>query len=198
LALKALKSIDGTTGQYAVAFGAPVSDRSGIAITKRQAASTRSAYPFFESLRDTMQLEGRLLLQLIPQVYSLDRILTILGAKFREKYFLNGLILKDENGQPVLDVNGEPKALDLSVGTYDTTIEIGPGAATKRAEARAEIVNMMQYAPQAAGILLPWATKFSDWPGADELTKALTGAAQGPEAGAGETNQPPPVVGPGG
>jgi hypothetical protein len=159
-----VESIDGATGQYAVAFGAPVSDRSGIAITKRQAASTRSAYPFFESLKDTMQLEGRLLLQLIPLVYSPERILTILGASAREKYFTAGLLLKDENGKPILGANGEPKTFDLNVGTYDTSIEIGPGASTKRAEAYAQIVQIMQYAPQAASILLPFATKFAQPP----------------------------------
>jgi hypothetical protein len=114
----------------------------------------------------TLHHLGAVLVDLIPKIYDSERTLRVLR--------------EDETHEPVrinvpaMTIDGRPMVLnDLSQGTYDVRVKIGPAYTTRRAEAADSMLQFIQAVPQAAGVAADIIARNMDWPGADEIAERL-------------------------
>jgi hypothetical protein len=155
-----------TTGIYDAALGARSNEISGVAIRARESQGGISALHYQDNLMATLNHLGQALIDLIPKIYDSERTVRILR--------------EDEShvpvriNVPVMGVNGKPVLLnDLSQGTYDVRVKIGPSYATRRAEAADSMLEFIQAVPQAASVAGDLVARNMDWPGADEIAERL-------------------------
>src|SRR5208337_2991721 len=155
-----------TTGIYDAALGARSNEISGVAIRARESQGGVSALHYQDNLMATLNHLGTALIDLIPKIYDSERTVRIMRED--ESH------LPVRINVPVMGVNGKPMLLnDLSLGTYDVRVKIGPSYATRRAEAADAMLQFIQAVPQAAGVAGDLVARNMDWPGADEIADRL-------------------------
>jgi hypothetical protein len=155
-----------TTGIYDASLGARSNEISGVAIRARESQGGNSALHYQDNLLATLHHLGGVLIDLVPKIYDSERTIRIL----RE----DDTHVPVAINVPVMGVDGKPMLLnDLSQGTYDVRVKIGPAYATRRAEAADSMLQFMQAVPQAASIAGDLVARNMDWPGADEVAARL-------------------------
>ncbi|MGO9171454.1 MAG: portal protein [Rhodomicrobium sp.] len=155
-----------TTGIYDAALGARSNEISGVAIRAHESQGGVSALHYQDNLMATLNHLGTVLIDLIPKIYDSERTVRIMRED--ESH------LPVRINVPVMGVNGKPMLLnDLSQGTYDVRVKIGPSYATRRAEAADAMLQFIQAVPQAAGVAGDLVARNMDWPGADEIADRL-------------------------
>ena len=159
------------TNVYAPDTGQPVPDQSGVAIQKRVQQSDNAHYNYADNYARAMKHAGRIRLNLIPYVYSEDRIISIFDPDGKVRAMrVNGPVRPEDNIQMAVD-----KIIDLRKAPqrYDVVIGTGPGYATKRQQGFQELIQMAQIDPtimQKAGYIF---VKASDSPYAEEVAAAI-------------------------
>ena len=155
-----------TTGIYDAALGARSNEISGVAIRARESQGGVSALHYQDNLMATLNHLGTVLIDLIPKIYDAERTVRIMREDETH--------LPVRINVPVMGVNGKPMLLnDLSQGTYDVRVKIGPSYATRRAEAADAMLQFIQAVPQAASVAGDLVARNMDWPGADEIADRL-------------------------
>lgn len=177
-ALNASDDMKSVMGIYDASLGARSNETSGRAIMARQREGDVSTFHFTDNLNRAIRHTGRILIDLIPHVYSGERIVRVMGEDGKpENKQLNKEYQQTDpkTGQPVADQQGNPvMALhDLSAGKYDLTVTTGPSFTTRREEAAFQMTEMMRALPASAPILGKHLAKNLDWPGADEIAEEL-------------------------
>lgn len=161
---RASDDIKSTTGVYDPSLGANSSEKSGIAIQRRNQQAQTSNFHFVDNLARSMRHLGRILVDLIPKIYDTERAVQIIGEDDqKELVWVNKLFEHD----------GKQVTYQLDKGEYDVVISQGPSYATKRQEAAASMVDFLQSFPQAAPYIGDLVAKNLDWPGADEIAERL-------------------------
>lgn len=163
-AMNAADDLKSIMGLYDASLGARSNETSGRAILARQKEGDVSTYHFIDNLSRAIKYAGRVVLDLIPHVYTQPRIVRTLGYDNT----VNTVQINQE-----FDTNGMAKIHDLTKGKYDLTVEAGPSYSTKREESATQMVEMLRSFPQAAPIIGDLVAKNLDWPGADEIAKRL-------------------------
>ena len=155
-----------TTGIYDAALGARSNEISGVAIRARESQGGVSALHYQDNLLATLHHLGEALIDLVPKIYDSERTIRIMREdESHEPVRIN---------VPVMGVDGKPMLLnDLSQGTYDVRVKIGPSYATRRSEAADSMLQFIQAVPQAAGVAGDLVARNMDWPGADEIAERL-------------------------
>ena len=155
-----------TTGIYDAALGARSNEISGVAIRARESQGGVSALHYQDNLMATLNHLGKVLIDLVPKIYDSERTVRILHEdESHEPVRIN---------VPVMGVDGKPMLLnDLSQGTYDVRVKVGPSYATRRSEAADSMLQFIQAVPQAAGVAGDLVARNMDWPGADEIAERL-------------------------
>lgn len=213
-ALNASDDIKSSTGIYDASLGAKSNETSGRAIMARQREGDVSTFHFQDNMVRAIRHAGRILIDLIPKVYTKDRMIRILGEDQQPRTLALGQpqpVMR--NGKPVMappqqdgpqqppqpsQMGGEPpegntaseimmKVFDLGVGKYDLTVTTGPSFTTRREEAAMQMTEMVRAFPMAAPVIIPKLAKNLDWPGADDIAEELEAMAPKPDA------IPPPV-----
>jgi hypothetical protein len=176
-ALNASDDMKAIIGMYDASLGARSNETSGKAIMARQREGDISTFHFIDNLSRAIRQLGRILIDLIPHVYSAERVIRVIGDDGKEKSVqINQPGPKmDEKGKPVVDEQGQAIIAlhDLTTGKYDLTVEAGPSFTTRREEAAAQMTEMIRALPQAAAILGGPLVKSMDWPGAQEIAEKL-------------------------
>jgi hypothetical protein len=185
-ALNASDDIKSILGLFDASLGAASNETSGRAILARQREGDVSTFHFVDNLSRAIRHAGRILIDLIPHVYSQPRIVRVLGPGGEPAT----VAVNQPAGQP-----GAPSAMqavyDLGAGKYDLTVEAGPSFTTRREEAANQMLELIRAFPQAAPVLGDLLAKNLDWPGAEEIAQRLKtllppqlqGQAQGGQAG---------------
>lgn len=172
-------------GIHDASLGVPGDEISGKAIRYRKHQADTSVYHFTDNLNRGIRCGGRVLLDLIPQVYSGPRIVRILGLDGKTDM----VALGPQGSQPP---SPEFQAVyDLTVGKYDLVVEAGPSYATRREEAVENLTAFITAFPPAAPILGDMVAKMSDWPEHEEVGKRLETLLP-PAIQAQINGQPPP------
>ena len=163
---QAADELKATTGIYDAAMGAQSNEISGAAIRARTNQGDISALHYQDNLMATLNHLGRVLIDLIPNIYDSERTVRILREDDTHRPVRINV--------PVLGANGKSMLVnDLNQGTYDVRVKIGPSYATRRAEAADAMLQFMQAVPQAAGVAGDLVARNMDWPGADEIADRL-------------------------
>lgn len=165
-AMSAAEDIKAVTGIYDASLGARSNETSGVAINARKKEGDVSTFHFIDNLSRSIRQVGRVVVDLIPKVYTQDRVIRVLGN--------DGKSEQVTLGQP----NEQGRIYDLSVGKYDVAVKAGPSYTTQREETRAELVEIIRAVPESAEILGPMYLRNSDWPGAEEAADKLEGKGE--------------------
>ena len=156
------QEIRDTIGLQKAALGMQGNERSGEAIRERKKEGDVGTFAFIDNLSRSIEQLGRVLIDVAPGILDTERIIRL------------GL---DDGGYEFATVNmplSDGQVLnDLSVGTYDVSVDVGPSFTTQRTEARQSMQEFMQYYPQAATIIGDLYAKAMDWQGADKVAERL-------------------------
>lgn len=171
-ALIAADEIKATTGVYDASLGNRSNETSGRAINARKVEGDTATYHFTDNLARGIRHGGRILIDLIPKVYTQDRMVRILGEDG------NAQNVKLGEPQPTTEQNpGQRKKFDgvydLGVGKYDLMVDTGPSYTTRRVETREEIMALIQAAPPVAERIADILVKNMDWKDADLIAERL-------------------------
>ena len=205
-AMNAADDMKAVMGLFDAAMGAPSNETSGRAIMLRQREGDVSNFHFADNLARAIEHGGRILVDLIPTIYSAPRVIRTVGQDgARRPPIALGA------PAPAIGANGTPQTdpatgqailrlYDLTLGKYDVTVETGPSFTTRREEAAQQMIAFVQAYPQAAPLIGDLLVKNLDWPGADEIAQRLHallppqisgqgGAAPGPDPHTGQMIQ---------
>jgi hypothetical protein len=152
-----------TTGIYDASLGKSGNETSGRAIIARDQQGETATYVYVDNLTASIKLCGRMLVDLIPHIYSDERIIRIMGEdEGIEGYARVNQLMPDGTAFN-----------DLSTGQYDVEVSTGPAYATKRQMAADNMIQLAGQVPmigQVAGDLI---AKALDVPYADKIGERL-------------------------
>ena len=182
------------TGQYQAELGMPSNERSGIAIQQRQRQGDTATYHYIDNQAKAIRQIGRILIDLIPKIYDVRRVVMTLAEDGTENKVLvdpqaqdaHQFVAQQPDGShaPVTPGDAQkqqedPERPDPSiifnpgVGTYDCESDVGPAYGTQREEAANAFSQIMAQNPAAFQIVGDFWAANSDFPGADELADRL-------------------------
>jgi hypothetical protein len=157
------------TGYYDASLGAPGPEQSGKAILARQKQGNLGNFNYQDNFAVAIATVGRYLVDLIPKIYSEARIVRVLGLDEREK---NVMV---HAGQPPQEPppEGIDGVYDLSVGTYDVTVNVGPSFQSLRQEQREAMTAFVQAYPPSFPMIGDLLVKAMDWPGSQQISERM-------------------------
>lgn len=167
----AAQDMRNVSGIYSAGLGEDGNERSGKALTERQRQNEVSNYHFYDNWTRAMCHSGRVILDLIPTIYDVQRVIRIIGEDGKpQSATINQKQLDPTTGAILRVLN------DVTVGNYDVVMDVGPGYDTKREEAAEQMVDLMRVIPQAAQVGADILVRNLDWPGAEQLADRLAAA----------------------
>ena len=166
----AAEDLNDITGIYPSAIGAKSNETSGRAILARERQGNVSNFHFIDNLNRAITYAGKVLVEIIPSVYSARETIRILGRD--EK--VNVVKLTQEAGGSLrTGIDGQQRLYDLTVGKYDVEVKTGPSFGTQREETREALIEIMRQVPNAAPFIGDVLLDHMDFVGADKLAKRL-------------------------
>lgn len=162
--MQSSEDLKATTGMYDAGIGAPSQEVSGIAIQRRNTQSQTSNFHFIDNLSKSIAHCGRILVDIIPKIYDTERAVRIIGSEGQEEIIKLNAIFQHK---------GEEKLYRLDIGRYDVSVDTGPSYATKRQEAVAALLSLIQSVPSIAGVTGDLLVKSLDIPGGTEIAERL-------------------------
>lgn len=162
-AMLSVEEMKATTGVYDASLGNRSNETSGIAIENRDKQSETSNAHFPDNLALSIRHTGRILVDLIPEIWDTEKVVRLLNEDGTQKWEHINKLIQTPDGPEYLH--------DLSLGKYDVTIKTGPGYATRRQESADFYLQFMQSMPDSAHFVADLLAKNLDAPGADELAK---------------------------
>lgn len=182
-ALNASDDIKSIVGIYNSSLGARSNETSGVAIQARDAQADTGTFHFIDNLSRGIRHAGRVLLDLIPSVYPVPRVLRIIGPDGKPSL----KTVNEETMEPEIDpATGKPmqdpetgqiaqvaKIYDLTSGKYDLVVKAGPSFASKRDEFIAMASELMRGNPMLQQVLTPMIIENFDIPDADRIIAKL-------------------------
>jgi len=107
------------------------------------------------------------MVDLIPHIYDTSRILRLKRSNNVLKFIQINTPYYDPETDSIKIAN------DLTMGDYDTELDIGPAYASRRQEAAQSMMEFVQYIPNAGPLIADLIAKNMDWPGAREISERL-------------------------
>lgn len=174
-AMSAVDDMKSIIGIYDAKLGVQSNETSGVAIRQRQRQGDIATFHFIDNLTRSIRQAGRILIDLIPKVYSTARIIRVLGEDMEPQAVA---IAPPDQQQQMLQQfmqRGQQytRIFDITAGKYDLVVKAGPSYGTQRELAQAEIVEIIRAFPDSAPVLGPMYLKNSDWPGSEEAAQRM-------------------------
>lgn len=195
-ALNSSDDIKTVLGMYDASLGARSNETSGKAIIARQMEADNATFHFIDNLSRAIRHAGRILIDLIPAVYSVPRTIRVLGMDDKpEVKAVNQPVQEREENPLTGQMEEVTKIYDLTSGRYDLTVSAGPSFASLRQEAASQMIELIRAYPDAAPVIGDLLVKNLDWPGADEIAERLSKAmGQAPEGEEGPQGPDPQAM----
>lgn len=168
-------NLEAVTGINDAVLGRQRADESGKAVLARQKQGDVSNLNYSDNSARAKRRLGRLILPAIPKVYDTPTIMRIINPDGTSEHIVTHLGEdQQQDAAALMQQNPAVKKLfDLSVGTYDVTVSVGPNYQTKRQEAVASIMALIQAAPQIITLVGDLLVGNMDWNQAPEIAKRL-------------------------
>jgi hypothetical protein len=177
-----------TTGLPLASMGEKSNEKSGKAIAERRLQGDIGQIVYADNLGRAMRFAGKVLIDLIPKIYDVPRIVRILNEDETEEHVQLNAPFQDKE-------TGKERIYDVTTGKYDVTVSVGPSYQTQRQEAADSMSAFIQAFPESAPIVSDLMVKNMDWPGAEEISQRLKRLVPpqvlGPEPEDGEPPPPP-------
>lgn len=191
MAATASDNIKATTGLFDASLGARSNETSGRAIIARQREGDTSTFHFIDNLSRAIRHTGKLLLDLIPKVYSTARVVRILGEDGKpENRQVNQQYAAGQDPQTGAAII---KMHDFKAGRYDLAVSTGPSFTTKREEAASQMIELIRAYPAAAPLIGDLLVSNLDLRGADEIAQRFKSFMQAQMGGQQGQQQPDPA-----
>jgi len=194
-ALNSSDDMKSIIGIYDPSLGARSNETSGRAILARQKESDVSNFHFLDNLSRAIQYAGKVLVDIIPSLYSPRQTIRIIGEDEKEK--VTKLTMDPNAPIPMIDgeEQEEERLFNIGTGKYDVTVKAGPSYASQREETREALIEIMRQVPGAGLYIGDLVMKYLDFEGSEEVEKRLQMALQA--QGLNVSGQPPAMM-PGG
>ena len=210
-----LKSV---LGMFNADVGAGGSQQTGAAVNAVQKPGDIATFEFQENLARAIMFTGKVINEMIPDVYDTERDVRIRNIDEAESFVpVNttvGSAMKSVADDPdkysgldhtklrdLFSKNGkDAKFNDVTAGKYSVVVTVGPSYATQRQESAQQLLSLVQSMPQQMGIAADLIVENMDFKAADELAarlrKALPPNMAKPRPGEAPPApvQPPPQV----
>ena len=162
-------------GMYDASLGARSNETSGRAIMARQREGDIGSFHFIDNLSRSIRHAGCILLDLIPKVYSGERMVRVLGEDGEESVAQVGQKPEDgmEQEGPQHEMQEAARVYDLALGKYDIAVDTGPGYTTRREETAAQMTEFVRSYPDAIPVIGDLLVKSLDWQHSDEIAERL-------------------------
>jgi len=163
----------------------PQGNISGKALQGQQQQVDMTNFHYYDNLTRSIAHTGRIILDLIPKIYSQERVLRIIGDDGKpELTTINQKAVGQDGVEMILN--------DVTVGEYDVVMETGPGYNTKRQEAVDSMMTLLAADPNLMNQAGDLIFRNMDFPGADIIADRL--ASVNPLAQIDEKSPIPPQV----
>lgn len=178
-------------GIYDAGMGARSNETSGRAIMARQRESDTSTFHFIDNLSRAIRHAGRIIIDLIPHIYTPGRVIRILGEDGTPDRVPVGTPEQMEQARQAQmmmqaeQVESVQKIYALGMGKYDLTVTVGPAFNSRREEAATQMIELIRAYPDAAPLIGDLLAKNLDWPGAEKIAErfeAMQSAQSQPQA----------------
>ena len=174
--MAAADGIKATLGIFDASLGAQGNEKSGKAILARQAQGDNSTFHFVDNLQTAIRHVGRILIDIIPKIYTGPRIMRIIGDDGSESRVpINQPVVKQGANAYAPVRLGEPAQafFDLNVGKYDVVATVGPSYVSKRRETAEMLQSLMQAIPESAKLFGDIFVKNLDIPEAEIIVERM-------------------------
>ena len=162
--------IQATTGIFEANLGQQGNETSGVAIRGRQFQGELTNYEYADQLSDSLELAGKICIDLIPKIYDTERQIRILGEDETEEVIAVNKPLQDmQTGEFIL-------TNDLSVGHYDIKMATGPSFSTRKQETAEQLSQIIAQNPDMSQLVGDILFKNLDLVGGDEVISSLRSA----------------------
>jgi len=172
-ALAASDDMKSIIGMYDASLGQRSNETSGRAIMARQREGDVNTFHFIDNLARSIRHVGCVLIDLIPKVYSGQRIVRIIGQDDTEEVAKIGQQEEGEAPEQEGMIEGAERIYDLGVGRYDVAVDTGPSFTTRREEQAQQMIELIRGYPQAAPLIGDLLVKSLDWQNAEEIAERL-------------------------
>lgn len=159
-------SIKATLSTYDASLGAPGPEQSGRAINARQREADNAHFDYHDNLSRSMRHLGRVVVDLIPSVYSEERVITIYDPDQKAQQVKINTPTIYKGIQKLFDIGN--KAL-----RFDIVALSGASYPTKKADGVAQLSELAKGDPQILSRVLDILVKMLDMPYGDEIAARL-------------------------
>lgn len=168
--------LQSTTGLYPNSLGKQeTANESGKAVLARQKQGDITTLNFSDNLARAIRQTGRIIVKAFPKVKTKAQLQRIIKPDQTVKHV--GIFNSNEETQEeALTAINDPsitRAFDIGTGTYDVTVSVGPSYQTKRQEAAATQMALIQAEPQLLNYIGDLVVGNMDIPGSQEIAKRL-------------------------
>lgn len=177
-----VEAIKGSLGMYDASLGGlqEMNDVSGKALIRQQMQGDNATFHFVDNLSIAIRHVGRILVDMIPRVYTTARIIRILGEDGAERMVpINQPVVMEGKEYRKADSTKSDLFIDFE-GKYDVNVEVGQSYATRRQEAANAVMELMRIHPAFGDIAADVLVQNLDIPNAEELAKRIR-ATMAPE-----------------
>jgi hypothetical protein len=163
LAQMSIQDIQATIGYFDPALGnsEDMNRVSGKALVQHTKRSDLGSFEFIDGFSSAMQLTWEMFVDMIPTVMDSERVVRIIGHDATEK--MVEINKEDPNSGDIMN--------DLSKGSYDVEVTIGPSFQSARQEALDTLISFAEAMPQNAPLIADLIAKNIDTPDAQEMSK---------------------------
>lgn len=167
-----LAQMRGSSGQQNANFGIKSEAASGVGIQRLKAQGEVATYHFPDNLARGLKYEAKLLIDLIPKIYTKERVMRVLGIDGQAQM---ATLAPDMPGAYAEVPSDEAiqRIFNPNVGRYDVAIDTGPSFQSQRQESQAVMVELARSDPslmQKAGDIIVRSMDFQD---AEKLAERL-------------------------
>lgn len=145
-------------------------EESGVALRERRQQGEHGNSDYLDGLARGIRFGGRILLDLIPKIYDVPRVMRIIGKTNQEKR----VVVHAGNGEAAQDLQQEGIAgiYDLGAGVYDVTVTVG-STETARQEFVEQVGELFQAHPEVFQVIGDLYFEHMDMPGAKQIAERL-------------------------
>lgn len=165
--------IKSSINMYDPNMGAEISNQSGIAIQRLQQQGSVANFHYSDNMSRALRVEGSILLDLIPKIYTSKRVVRIIDAEEKHKQItVNGQGSEDEVGvEP--DLEGNIPVYDLTTGRYDVAVVSGPSYQLQKQQNIDKLMNYATQNPEMMQVAGDLIIKEMDTPLANQISKRI-------------------------
>jgi hypothetical protein len=165
LAQMSIQDIQATIGYFDPALGnsEDMNRVSGKALVQHTKRSDLGSFEFIDGFSSATQLTWEMFVDMIPTVMDAERVVRIIGHDGIEK--MVEVNKEDPNSGDIMN--------DLSKGSYDVEVTIGPSFQSARQEALDTLISFAEAMPQNAPMISDLIAKNIDSPDAQEMANRL-------------------------